>query len=101
MEVLSFTQRYRVHALAASAGATPNGRPYFVMDLVKGIPLIRFFDEQRLSVRERLELFIQVCQAVQYAHQEKRGGGKVHVPLDTTSAEVEEEIRHLLTALGS
>jgi len=51
------------------AGATPSGRPYFVMDLVKGIPFIRFCDEQRLSVRERLELFMQVCQAVQHAHQ--------------------------------
>jgi len=39
------------------------------MDLVKGIPLIRFCDEQRLSVRERLELFLPVCQAVQHAHQ--------------------------------
>jgi len=46
-----------------------NGRPYFVMDLVKGISLIRYCDEQRLSVRERLELFVQVCQAVQHAHQ--------------------------------
>jgi eukaryotic-like serine/threonine-protein kinase len=56
-------------ARVLDAGATPNGRPYFVMDLVKGIPLIRFCDEQRLSVRERLELFIQVCRAVQHAHQ--------------------------------
>ena len=56
-------------AKVLDAGATPSGRPYFVMDLVKGMPLLRFCDEQRLSVRERLELFIQVCQAVQHAHQ--------------------------------
>jgi len=56
-------------ARVLDAGATPNGRPYFVMDLVKGMPLIRFCDEQQLAVRERLELFIQVCQAVQHAHQ--------------------------------
>jgi eukaryotic-like serine/threonine-protein kinase len=51
------------------AGTAPSGRPYFVMDLVKGIRLTDFCDEQRLSVRERLELFMQVCQAVQHAHQ--------------------------------
>jgi serine/threonine protein kinase len=56
-------------AKVLDAGTTPEGRPYFVMDLVKGIPFMRFCDEQRLSVRERLELFMQVCQAVQHAHQ--------------------------------
>ena len=43
--------------------------PYFVMELVRGIPITEFCDQKRLSVRERLELFIQVCQAVQHAHQ--------------------------------
>jgi len=47
----------------------PTGRPYFVMELVKGIPLTKFCDEQRLSIRERLELFVPVCQAIQHAHQ--------------------------------
>ena len=56
-------------AKVLDAGATPSGRPYFVMDLVKGLPLIKFCDEQCLSVRERLELFMQVCQGVQHAHQ--------------------------------
>src|SRR5438874_2264607 len=56
-------------AKVLDAGATPNGRPYFVMELVKGTPLIRFCDEQRLSIRERLELFVPVCRAVQHAHQ--------------------------------
>ena len=51
------------------AGATDDGRPYFVMELVKGIPITRFCDERRLTLRERLELAIPVCQAVQHAHQ--------------------------------
>ncbi len=56
-------------AKVLDAGATDLGRPYFVMELVKGIPITRFCDERRLSPRERLELFIPVCQAVQHAHQ--------------------------------
>jgi serine/threonine protein kinase/tetratricopeptide (TPR) repeat protein len=51
------------------AGATEQGRPYFVMELVKGMPITRFCDQERLTPRERLELFIPVCQAVQHAHQ--------------------------------
>src|SRR5438034_6739009 len=51
------------------AGTTDTGRPYFVMELVKGIPITRFSDERRLTTRERLELAIPVCQAVQHAHQ--------------------------------
>ena len=50
-------------------GATPNGRPYFVMELVKGTPITKYCDEQRLALRDRLELFVQVCRAVQHAHQ--------------------------------
>src|SRR5438552_3838266 len=49
-------------------GETASGRPYFVMDLVRGIPITDFCDENRLSVRQRLELFLRVCQAVQHAH---------------------------------
>jgi serine/threonine protein kinase/tetratricopeptide (TPR) repeat protein len=51
------------------AGATDLGRPYFVMELVKGTPLTRFCDDYHLGVRERLELFETVCQAIQHAHQ--------------------------------
>jgi serine/threonine protein kinase/pimeloyl-ACP methyl ester carboxylesterase/tetratricopeptide (TPR) repeat protein len=51
------------------AGATPDGRPYFVMELVKGVPITRFCDENRLTPKERLGLFVDVCQAVQHAHQ--------------------------------
>jgi serine/threonine protein kinase/tetratricopeptide (TPR) repeat protein len=51
------------------AGTTPDVRPYFVMELVKGVPITRFCDENQLTPRERLDLFIPVCQAVQHAHQ--------------------------------
>ncbi len=50
-------------------GATPSGLPYFVMELVKGVPLTKYCDEHRLTPRQRLELFIPVCRAVQHAHQ--------------------------------
>jgi serine/threonine protein kinase/tetratricopeptide (TPR) repeat protein len=56
-------------ARVLDAGTTDSGRPFFVMELVKGIPLTRFCDERRLSPRERLELAVPVCQAVQHAHQ--------------------------------
>ncbi len=51
------------------AGSTDSGRPYFVMELVRGIPITDYCDQAKLSIRERLELFIQVCQAIQHAHQ--------------------------------
>jgi WD40 repeat protein/serine/threonine protein kinase len=50
-------------------GTTPSGRPYFVMELVKGVPITEFCDQNHLPLRQRLELFIPVCQAVQHAHQ--------------------------------
>jgi WD40 repeat protein/serine/threonine protein kinase/tetratricopeptide (TPR) repeat protein len=56
-------------ARVLDAGATETGRPYFVMELVKGVPITRFCDDRRLTLRERLELFVPVCQAVQHAHQ--------------------------------
>jgi serine/threonine protein kinase len=51
------------------AGATPFGRPYFVMELVRGVPITEYCDEARLTTRQRLMLFIRVCEAVQHAHQ--------------------------------
>jgi WD40 repeat protein/serine/threonine protein kinase len=51
------------------AGTTDLGRPYFVMELVKGVPINDFCDENQLTPRQRLELFVTVCQAVQHAHQ--------------------------------
>ena len=51
------------------AGTTESGRPYFVMELIRGMPITDYCDEVNASLRERLELFIQVCLAVQHAHQ--------------------------------
>jgi serine/threonine protein kinase/tetratricopeptide (TPR) repeat protein len=51
------------------AGTTDAGLPYFVMELVKGVPITEYCDSARLSPRERLELFVTVCEAVQHAHQ--------------------------------
>jgi eukaryotic-like serine/threonine-protein kinase len=51
------------------ASATESGRPYFVMELVRGIPITEYCDQHRLSIAERLDLFALVCQAVQHAHQ--------------------------------
>src|SRR5436190_9999921 len=55
-------------AKVLDGGATPSGRPYFVMELVKGVPITRFCDENHLAPRQRLELFVPLCQAVQHAH---------------------------------
>jgi serine/threonine protein kinase/Flp pilus assembly protein TadD len=56
-------------ARVLDAGATDSGRPYFVMELVKGVPITEYCDQHNLSIPKRLELFGQVCQAVQHAHQ--------------------------------
>jgi len=55
-------------ARVLDAGATESGRPYFVMELVRGVPITEFCDHNELPPRERLELFVQVCRAVQHAH---------------------------------
>jgi len=51
------------------AGSTIEGRPYFVMEYVPGVPITKYCDDHRLTLRERLELFLQVCDGVQHAHQ--------------------------------
>src|SRR6202453_1717458 len=51
------------------AGSTLQGRPYFVMDYINGIPITEYCDKRRMTLVERLELFIQVCEATQHAHQ--------------------------------
>jgi eukaryotic-like serine/threonine-protein kinase len=61
-------------ATVLDGGTTATGRPYFVMELVRGVPLTEFCDQQQLPPRARLELFVQVCHAVQHAHQK----GVVH-----------------------
>src|SRR5207248_238659 len=57
-------------AKVLDAGTTQGGRPYFVMELVEGVPITEYCDDHNLTPRERLELFLPVCQAVQHAHQE-------------------------------
>jgi serine/threonine protein kinase len=56
-------------AKVLDGGTTDSGRPFFVMEYVKGIPFTRYCDDVRLSIAERLALFVPACQAVQHAHQ--------------------------------
>src|SRR5205823_3117890 len=56
-------------ARVLDAGATDTGRPYFVMELVEGVPITEYCDRNHLSPRQRLELFGPVCRAIQHAHQ--------------------------------
>src|SRR4051794_16952824 len=63
------------------AGATDTGRPYFVMELVRGVPMTEFCDANQLPARERLELFLKVCRAVQHAHTK----GIIHRDLKPTN----------------
>jgi serine/threonine protein kinase len=58
-----------VIAKVFDAGTTPQGMPYFVMEYVAGIPINNYCDEHKLSTRQRLDLFTQVCEGVQHAHQ--------------------------------
>ncbi len=68
-------------AKVLDAGTTENERPYFVMELVEGVPLTEYCDQHRLSTTERLHLFIKVCHAVQHAHQK----GIIHRDLKPTN----------------
>jgi hypothetical protein len=65
-------------ARVLDGGATEAGRPFFVMELVRGVPIAKYCDEQNLSTAARLELFTNVCHAVQHAHQK----GIIHCDLD-------------------
>jgi tetratricopeptide (TPR) repeat protein len=56
-------------AKVLDGGQTTSGRPYFVMDLVKGVPITKYCDENHLTPRQRLELFVPICHAIQHAHQ--------------------------------
>jgi WD40 repeat protein/serine/threonine protein kinase len=77
-------------ARVLDGGTTDNGRPYFVMELVKGLPITEYCHERQLAPRERLKLFATVCQAVQHAHQK----GIIHRDLKPTNVLVADEDGH-------
>jgi len=74
-------------AKVLDAGATESGRPYFVMELVRGIPLTEYCETHKLSTRERLQLFLSVCRAIQHAHQK----GVIHRDLKPSNVLVMEQ----------
>lgn len=74
------------------AGLAPSGRPYFVMEHVKGIPITRHCDEQRLTIEQRLHLFLHVCGAVQHAHQK----GIIHRDLKPSNILVVAEDQEMI-----
>ena len=77
-------------AKVLDAGTTDSGRPYFVMELVKGVPITKYCDDKHLPLRDRLELFLPVCQAVQHAHQK----GLIHRDIKPTNVLVAEYDNH-------
>lgn len=78
---------HRNIAKVLDAGLTETRRPYFVMDLVHGIPITEYCDQKQMSVQERLELFVQVCRAIQHAHQK----GIIHRDIKPSNILVTEE----------
>ncbi len=73
-------------ARVIDAGATASGRPFFAMELVKGVPITEYCDAQHLSIRQRLEVMAEVCRAVQHAHQK----GLIHRDLKPSNVLVAE-----------
>ena len=69
------------------AGATPKGRPYFVMEYIEGVPITQYCDGKRMTIGQRLELFLAVCHAVQHAHQK----GLIHRDLKPSNVLVMEQ----------
>ncbi|MEJ2702733.1 MAG: serine/threonine-protein kinase, partial [Sedimentisphaerales bacterium] len=77
------------------AGATSTARPYFVMEYVDGVPITDYCDCNRLTIEERLQLFVQVCDAVQHAHQK----GLIHRDLKPTNILVRTQDGHPLAKI--
>jgi non-specific serine/threonine protein kinase/serine/threonine-protein kinase len=69
------------------AGATPKGRPYFVMEYIAGVPITQYCDGKRTAIGQRLELFLAVCRAVEHAHQK----GVIHRDLKPSNVLVMEQ----------
>ena len=77
-------------ARVIDAGATDSGRPYFVMELVEGVPITTYCDDHQLNLGQRLQVFMQLCDAVQYAHMK----GVIHRDLKPTNLMVVENNGH-------
>ncbi len=69
------------------AGATPKGRPYFVMEYIEGVPITQYCDARRMTIGQRLQLFLSVCRAVQHAHEK----GVIHRDLKPSNVLVTEQ----------
>ena len=69
------------------AGATPKGRPYFVMEYIDGVPITQYCDGKRMTISQRLEVFLTVCRAVEHAHQK----GVIHRDLKPSNVLVTEQ----------
>jgi eukaryotic-like serine/threonine-protein kinase len=69
------------------AGATPKGRPYFVMEYIEGVPITQYCDGKRMTIGQRLEVFLSVCRAVEHAHQK----GVIHRDLKPSNVLVTEQ----------
>jgi non-specific serine/threonine protein kinase/serine/threonine-protein kinase len=83
-------------AFVLDAGTTEAGLPYFVMELVDGVPITRYCDGKRLSVRARIELFLLVCSAIQHAHQK----GIIHRDIKPSNILVKDQDgRHVLKVI--
>jgi eukaryotic-like serine/threonine-protein kinase len=69
------------------AGATPKGRPYFVMEYIEGVPITQYCDSKRMTIAQRLEVFLSVCRAVQHAHEK----GVIHRDLKPSNVLLTEQ----------